>query len=124
MAGISLRWALPPLPPHHSPTDSPSAARVPLGSVHLRHDVPNDLGHLLVLPAEPCASRSLVRGAGLSLATAGVEASLRILSRDAYENGNEASLEPKVVLHASRPLRPLPQPCVAACWVRAYRGLY
>lgn len=100
MAGISLRWDLAPPAPHQSATGQPSAARIPLEHTHLRHDVPNDLGHLLVLPAEPCASRSLVRASGLTLATAGVEASLRILSRDAYENRNEASLEPKVLPHA------------------------
>mmetsp|Transcript_4481 Transcript_4481/g.6596 ORF Transcript_4481/g.6596 Transcript_4481/m.6596 type:complete len:923 (+) Transcript_4481:133-2901(+) len=67
--------------------------RLPFNSSFQRFDVPNDLGHLLVLPAEACASRSYVRGTALTLATAGVDASFRIYSRDAYENDNERSLK-------------------------------
>ena len=104
VAGVSLEWDVPPS--HASPARAGEAGgRVPLERVRLRHDVPNEVGHLLVLPAEPCGSRSLVRGAGLTLASAGLETSFRILSRDAYENSNIDSLDPQVPL-ASSTLRP------------------
>lgn len=74
--------------------------RVNVRRVLQREDVPNTLGHLLVMPAAACAGRSLVRGGALTLGTAGVESSFRIYSRDAYENDNERSFP--LLPHARR----------------------
>ena len=70
---------------------------VGLSATAQRHDLPSEPGHLMVLPAAACGSRSVAKGVGLSLSTAGVETSFRILSRDAYDNANE-----RAVPHAER----------------------
>ena len=76
--GISLQWDHLPSPstlasPPSGPAASIKTARVPYAQTLERSDVPNHLGHLLVLPAPPCGARSFLRGSALTLATAGVQ---------------------------------------------------
>jgi len=66
-----------------------SKARIRSDRLFQRLDVPNMPSGLHVQPAVTCAAESLAYRAGLTLATAGVDASFTIQSKDAYENLRE-----------------------------------
>ena len=73
--GISFHWDHLPTPygPTFPPSSSIKTARIPYAQTLQRFDLPNHLGHLLVLPSLPCATRSFLRGSALTLATSGVQ---------------------------------------------------
>jgi len=66
-----------------------SKARIRSDRLFQRLDVPNMPSGLHVQPAITCAAESVAYRAGLTLATAGVDASFTIQSKDAYENLRE-----------------------------------
>ena len=73
--GISFLWDYLPTPsaPTFPPSSSIKMARIRYTQTLQRYDLPTHLGHLLVLPSLPCATRSFLRGSALTLATAGVQ---------------------------------------------------